>query len=468
MSQEIKIIAVTKEVDDNISIDRINKDLTIFSGKAAGVCYMPDDYTEKGIQDSEKALKRALGNAKSGHHSVYEHGHLSFIIKTNKMMCMILNSLGVYTTSEKSARYTKMHPETELEQQIYNKWRHKLQDIILEKLPNIDDIDLSKRLCKKMGIEYNPNTVRNRSVSHIKDDEYLEKELNELKNSETLPSYKLANENARYMISVFTPTTLMYTMSFRQVFLVIDYLNSLALNLQWIIKEYDFNFAKRLLPYVEELRDLFIKTIGEKRITDNKNQYIKLLAAQHIGDVINGKLNVYEDLSKRLGSTEKDNIADSYTVTYIGSLAMLAQAHRHRTLKYKMYMLEAGDYGFYTPEIIKNTEYQVEWQKDIEKLADFIPQGTLVEITEQGQIEDFVLKCKERLCGRAQLEIMRSTVNTAEKMLANKDNLSYINQQLISSITDKNGNIVPRCKFYDFNCSEGCSWGSEKALTRKI
>ena len=54
MSQEIKIIAVTKEVDDNINIDKVNEDLTIFSGKAAGVCYMPDDYTEKGIQDSEK------------------------------------------------------------------------------------------------------------------------------------------------------------------------------------------------------------------------------------------------------------------------------------------------------------------------------------------------------------------------------------------------------------------------------
>ena len=38
---------------------------------------------------------------------------------------------------------------------------------------------------------------------------------------------KLAQENARYMISVFTPTTMEYTVSFRQLFLIIDYFEKL-------------------------------------------------------------------------------------------------------------------------------------------------------------------------------------------------------------------------------------------------
>ena len=39
-----------------------------------------------------------------------------------KIIAMLLNSLGMYATSEKSARYTIMKPETELEETLYNKW----------------------------------------------------------------------------------------------------------------------------------------------------------------------------------------------------------------------------------------------------------------------------------------------------------------------------------------------------------
>ena len=125
--QSIKIVAKTCEVDVNdINTERINKELTLLAGKAAGVCYMPDDYMEKGIQNEEKAFARAKQTAESGHHSVYDHGHITFVVKTNKMIAMILNSLGVYATSEKSARYTKMKPETELELQLYEKWKVKI------------------------------------------------------------------------------------------------------------------------------------------------------------------------------------------------------------------------------------------------------------------------------------------------------------------------------------------------------
>lgn len=462
---DIKIVAVTKEVD-GVDIEVTNKDLTVFSGKAAGVCYMPDDYAENGIQDVEKAYNRALNNSKSGHHSVYDHAHISFIVKSNKMMCMILNSLGVYTTSEKSARYTAMKPETELESDLYSKWIIKLRKEILAKYPDMDDEMLSKRFCKALGIEES-KAVINGKFEHIKSDEYMEEELNKLKQSKTLPSYKLAQENARYMISVFTPTTMMYTVSFRQVFLIIDYLTKLSINLD----NARDTFSKKLNNYVKDLRDGFKSVIGEIRLHDNKNQNIRFLEAQHVGDVvkIDGDkvtFRLYTDLEDRLAQ-KKEVIGDSYTVIYNGSLAMLAQAQRHRTIRHTMCLQEPGERGFYVPEIIRNTDLEKEWIEDIQSVAYCIPQGTIVRITEQGIFEDFALKCKERLCGRAQLEIAKTTVVTAQKFIDNKQNLCYENIKLLDNMTD-NGKVVARCKFKDFKCTEGCRWGGKEALTRFI
>lgn len=471
MKQEVRVVARTYEVPEEETPEKLNADLTLLSGKAAGVCYMPDDYFEDGVQNVDKALTRAAGNSKSGHHSVYDHGHITFVIKTNKMMCMILNSLGVYATSEKSARYTKMQPETELELQLYEKWRSKIQTLILSKYPDTDDSILSKRLCKKMGIE-DSKAVINGSCSHIKDDEYLEAELNELKKSETLPSFKLAQENARYMISVFTPTTIEYTISFRQAFLTMDYLAELINN----CAHAKDSFSKKLLNSAEELLVALSSAVGDAKLHDNKNQYIRFLEAQHVGEMKGTEFKIFDDFEQRL-RPKNQVIGDSYTLVYYGSLAMLAQAQRHRTLRYTMLLrdTEAFSYGFYTPEIVKDAGLEDEWQEDIRSAAYCIPQGTMVRITEQGLFEDFALKCKERMCGRAQLEVMKSTTNSVRLFIDNKDNLSYSNQKLLESMTlsvdekDCKG-LTPcaRCQFKDFKCSEGCQWGPSGALTRLI
>ena len=41
----------------------------------------------------------------------------------------------------------------------------------------------------------------------------------------------------------------------------------------------------------------------------------------------------------------------------------------------------------------------------------------MVGIIETGHISDFILKCKERLCGRAQLEIMEQIEKTANRFI---------------------------------------------------
>lgn len=490
MKHEITVIARTFEVDAKHDLNQMNKDLTILSGKAAGICYMPDDYTEKGIQDVEKALARAENNSKNGHHSVYEHGHISMIVKTNKMMCMILNSLGVYTTSEKSARYTKMQPETELELELYNKWKDKLQYLILSKYPNIDDSTLNNRLCKKIGVEKlklvenNKILVSEENFSLFGSDGKLQdiaELLDELKKSVTLPSYKLAQENARYMISVFTPTTMMYTVSFRQLHLVHDYLYKLEVNLTENKEVFKDSFSTKLLENVKGLRAEIENTVTEFRIQENKNQYIRFLEYQHKADLIGVTSRAYKDIvsteeerEEMLEKGKAEVIGDSYTLVYTGSLAMLAQAQRHRTIRYTMYMKEPGHFGFYVPPIVEDAGLEAEWLKDINSVAYCTPQGTMVRITEQGIFEDLVLKCKERLCGRAQLEIALSTKANLEKFTTINGlmKLSPMNIKLLESITvpfeDERGfKVVPRCLFSDFKCTEGCQWGAN-GLNRLI
>ena len=93
-----------------------------FSGKEAGICYMPDTIDTILEEPEEKTMKRANGNMSSNHHSVFGHAHYNFAFEEiPKIMAMVLNNEGIYCTSEKSARYTKMQPSEE-EKMLYEKW----------------------------------------------------------------------------------------------------------------------------------------------------------------------------------------------------------------------------------------------------------------------------------------------------------------------------------------------------------
>lgn len=128
---------------------------------------------------------------------------------------------------------------------------------------------------------------------------------------------------------------------------------------------------------------------------------------------------------------------------------------------------DAEEYGFYVPEILRGTPLEEQWLSDMRSIKEIYPQGTLVSVTEQGLFEDFVLKSKERMCGRAQLEIMRITEQLTQKFGKNADNLSTANKKRLKDITES-GKPCARCGFADFTCTEGCKWGKNGALTRTI
>ena len=111
----------------------------------------------------------------------------------------------------------------------------------------------------------------------------------------------------------------------------------------------------------------------------------------------------------------------------------------------------------------EGTKYEEEWLKDIKSLGAKYPQGMLVKINERGTAENFVLKCKERVCGCAQLEIMDQTFEIMQKYLNNtKDSNEEIYNYLLPYSKGA------RCTYPGFKCTAPCMWGAKNSLTRKI
>lgn len=457
----VRVIARTVEeivTDTNKMIEEFNE----FSGRAAGFCYMNDNYAELCAQGDKRAISRAESTAKRGHTSVFDHAFVSLELNIPKALAMILNSSGVYNTSEKSGRYTKMEAETDREVYLYEKWIDKLQKSILDTYPSYDDMFIKSHL-KKMTdapdswnyiVSNGAAIVQNLTQKYVYGTVDMNNKINEMvgmiKNRDDSPSRKLAMENARYMLSIFAPTTMMYTVSYRQVCNIIDYLDRLIEDCNSISNN---SYYRLLREPAYELNKGIKDIFNNNRIMhDTKNQRIRFLQDTY------------------MKSNKEEVIGDSYTIRYNLSLVAIAQAERHRTLRYTISIPKDNNRDYFVPPIL-NKEDREEWLEDIRSIEYCVPQGTIVNVTEQGIFEDFALKCKERLCGRAQLEIMLNTKENINKFAANKDKLCEYNIGLLNNMLKcENGNtqIKTRCEFSDFRCTDGCQWGKANGLNRLI
>ena len=127
-------------------------------------------------------------------------------------------------------------------------------------------------------------------------------------------------------------------------------------------------------------------------------------------------------------------------------------------------MLNEDEKEYFVPFLIQDDKTLVkEWLKDMESVKNINPQGEIVLISERGEYENFILKCKERLCSAAQLEIMKQTKETLMKY---QEALEEKNHYLKDDI--KNYTKGARCSFPDFKCSADCKFKEGKTLTRKI
>lgn len=379
-----------------------NKDEAIkLSGKIAGVCYDEEGFDHLMLEDEEKTIKRANKTLNNGHHSVFGHVNLSLNLQgVPKILAMTLNNEHEYTTSEKSGRYTPVIRTegsiiTEKEEELYNKW----VEIFKIKIKN------------EYGDVFNDFKIQT-----------------------------LAQENARSLVTVFMPTTLIYTTSLRQI-------NYIASWMERYIKEngeskdkFKSELSSSMEGFLSELDKLNILIPG--LMTNDKNRSFSLF-----GSNLDNK---------------KDYFGDVYSTNYKMSFAGLAQAQRHRTLDYKIERTDEKEY--FVPPILENDPVLVnEWLDDIESVKDVIPNGELVLVNENGNYENFILKCQERLCTAAQLEIMRQTRDT---LLKYRDALKENDSPLYSDIEKYTHGA--RCTFPNFECSKPCKFKEGITLTRKI
>ncbi len=369
------------------------------SGKIAGVCYDKDGYAHLENEPEGKTMRRVDMTLNNGHHSVYDHVFISFNLQNvPKILAMVLNNEKQYTTSEKSARYTPVVRQdgsiiTEDEERLYNKW-----------------LDIFKiKIKSQYGNIYNDAKIQ-----------------------------KLAQENARYLVTVFMPTQMIYTTSLRQI-------NYIASWMQEYIENADMNnpFERKLAFYMKELLEALddVNVLEDGLLKNEKHRKLSLFG---------------NNLDKK-----EEHFGDIYSTVYKGSFAQLAQAQRHRTLDYQMEILDEKEY-FVPPIIADDPTLVNEWLSDMRIVKDVNPQGELVNMWETGTYEDFILKCKERLCTAAQLEIMQQT---RETLLKYKEALKKANPLLAQDI-EKYARGA-RCTS-GFDCTSPCGFRDGIILTRKI
>lgn len=369
-------------------------------GKIAGVCYNREGFNSLKNEPIEKTDRRIDQTLNSGHHSVYDHTLISLNIQNiPKILAMVLNNEKQYATSEKSARYTPIQRGeksiiTDNEEILYNKW-----------------INIYKiKIKEKYGDIYNDSKIQ-----------------------------KLAQENARYLVTVFMPTQMIYSTTIKQFNYIVSfmqkYIDEVSIN-----NSFEVKLANNMKEFIEELDRLNILEDG--LLKNEKERSLSLFG---------------KDLQNKT-----DTFSDVYSVNYEGSFAQLAQAHRHRTLDYQMELKEEKQY-FISPIIEDEPCIVNEWICDMNKVKDVNPQGELIRINERGTYENFILKCKERLCTAAQLEIMKQTRQT---LLKYKKSLEDSNNSLAYDIEKYSHGA--RCTFPDYTCSSDCKFKEGKILTRNI
>ena len=371
----------------------------LFSGRIAGVCYDKEGFEHLEKEDISNTQKRINNTLENDHHSVYDHIMINFnIVGIPKILAMVLNNEHQYTTSEKSARYTDVTYKngsilTEREVTLYNKWNERFKELIKENYPDFTNFKIKT----------------------------------------------LAQENARYLITVFVPTEMVYSTTLRQI-------NYIASIMQKYIEEHnesndylEKNLSLCMQDFIKELDRL---NVLDKRLMHNsKNRNISLFG---------------KDLEKR-----EEIFSHICSVNYEASYASLAQAQRHRTLFYQMERMDEKKY-FVPPILNKKEEYIKEWTQDIKSVSNVVPQGEIILINETGTYDNFILKTKERLCTAAQLEVMKATRDT---LLKYKDALEKNDHYLKEDI--KKYVKGARCTF-GYNCTKKCNFKEGITLEREI
>lgn len=376
------------------------KEAKHFCQKRARTCYTEKSFQEVEQEPFDEQLIQNL--LESGHQGPFGHFHLGFTF-TNipKALAMLLNNSGFYTTCEKSARYTQMKLPAG-QKQLYDKWLKIFEQRIADEYP----ISQFPKLYQKWR---------------------------------GIPQRKLAQENARYATSVFTPT---FQMDFTTS---LEHLNVLMTNFKRFIENStEDEFKLRNASLMEEF--LSLDEIQKWRIPE-------IVDRTERGLVYFGKENPEPN---HFGQTV-------FSYTRPMSFACFAQAHRHRILDYELISgwEKGATLGFFIPPIISSREnkgtntLEREWIADMEHVAETdFPQAQLVMVNEAGKRANLIGKLADRNCGQSQLEIARDS--------------SQLATLYAQHVKEMEKYATASCQFRGKCQKGGCILGPQHYATRKI
>lgn len=412
MSTGVKAAVCYKEVKDGIPVsqDMIRKD-----------------------EDFATLFTRGLDTVFNDHTTPSEHQSVSLeIVGIPKILCMVLNNEKQYTADERSLRYTKVEENANIskkEVELYNKWLKIFNDVI----------------DNKMGDFY-------RKFS--KTDAGAKKAI-----------LKMAQENARYMVGVFMPTTTTYTVPWIQINKIMSYMKK-------VIDNPLDGLEEMLIPYFKEFINTCIKldvaitkdSIYRNLLNDDKamekvlKKYPEVRYYKGDSSLVykNNKdvdLSLFANRNPFTGINEDNEYGHNISYNNYESFACLAQEQRHRTINCEM--MVPNEFKAYVPPIIEDNEYLVkEWLKDINSLKEVYPQGQLIKVNRCGSIKD-ILKfvAQERACDRAQLEIEKVYV---DDMIPNIYENLQKQEQVNLAMKVKPYVKKLRCAFPGYHCPGVC------------
>lgn len=376
------------------------KELDRFGGMAAGVCYMAHDFATLRAEDEAKTFRRVEMTKASGHHSVYDHASITLYLHCiPRVLEGMLDNERYMVSSVKSGRYT-LHPLPEDEQVVYDKWQATFEKLIRD--------------------EY-----------QVKYPQYFTD--NKIK--------KLAMENARYLTSCFTMVSMLHTVSYRQL----NYLYGFFSDYAEKIAQSNNPFEQKLHPYIVEFVEQLKNTgyIDEMLVKNGKQRQVSMFRNRPVTEYF----------------------GDVYATNFRCSFAVYMHLNRHRTLKYYMQTpREPQKLEFYVPELIADKpELRAEWLADLDHLRDHYPQAMLVDVSEMGNLEDFILKVIERKCSSVLLEttrVVNQVLNQYQAALAamGHDGAATLAQMQKGA----------KCTFPNFKCPNPCGFALGVNEKRKI
>ncbi len=396
-----------------------------------GVLVSPD--MVRNSESDAVLLNRGINTLRDEHTTPSEHQMISLeITGAPKILLMVLNNEKQYTADERSLRYTKVEENvniTKREVELYNKWVEKLEGIILDKYLDF-------------YLKFSKNEKMARSTIH-----------------------KLAAENARYMVSVFTPTTTTYTVPFIQINKLISYMKKVIDNPLDKLEEMLVPYFKEFISKCEELNIVITNKNLYDAIKDDE-EIFELVSKRH-PSIIDNKDNtdLYYKNSKGVdlslfakrnpfsGINMENEYGVNISYNNYESFACLAQEQRHRTIDCEM--LIPDEFMCYVPPILEGeSKLKEEWICDMKSIKDLFPQGQLIKVNRCASVRN-ILKfvSQERACEKAQLEIQRVYTN---------DIIPDIYNSLIESkkdcLADKVNPYVKklRCQYPNYRCPAPC------------